>query len=208
MVCKARAKCDKCGREVTTNNFKRHIDKCNGESYIPKIPGKRGGWNKGLTKYTNASLAKAGQTYKAALARGEFVRKTCAHSKEFKNKMANLAHERGLGGHTSKRKMYYQRKDGLVVYLHSSYEIKFAQIADELGINWVRPDPIIWVDEFEKKHRYYPDFKVGEVYIDTKNDYLAIVDLPKINAVREQANVDVRILTKEMLNKEFISTLV
>jgi hypothetical protein len=67
---------------------------------------------------------------------------------------------------------------------------------------------LTWIDINSVSHRYYPDFKIGSVYIDTKNDYLAIKDLPKIMAVREQNGVDVRIVTKDLITKEFIATLV
>ena len=55
-----------------------------------------------------------------------------------------------------------------------------------------------------KNHRYYPDFKIGDIYVDTKNDYLAITDLPKINAVREQNQINLMIVTEENITKEFI----
>ena len=109
---------------------------------------------------------------------------------------------------SSKRRIFFEKNDGTTVYLQSSYEIEFATILEELGIEWSRPDPFIWLDENNEEHRYYPDFKVGNVYIDTKNDYLAVYDLPKINTVREQNNIDLRIVTKEMINKEFIASLV
>lgn len=129
-------------------------------------------------------------------------------SDETKRKLSIAAKKNGLGGHTSKRRIFFEKNDGTTVYLQSSYEIEFATILEELGIEWSRPDPFIWLDENNEEHRYYPDFKVGNVYIDTKNDYLAVYDLPKINTVREQNNIDLRIVTKEMINKEFIASLV
>lgn len=75
-------------------------------------------------------------------------------------------------------------------------------------IDWSRPPPLTWIDECGIIHRYYPDFKVGEIYIDTKNDYLAVKDFPKIERVRTQNNIDLRIVTEDMINKDFIATLV
>lgn len=123
-------------------------------------------------------------------------------------KMSKIAKERGFGGHTSKRKMYFCKNTGEVIYLHSSYEIEFAKILESMGIFWSRPNPLPWVDEFGISHMYYPDFKVNEVYFDTKNDYLAIKDLPKINAVKLQNNVNVVIVTKENIKEEFIASFV
>lgn len=122
--------------------------------------------------------------------------------------MRRYAIQRGLGGHTSKQCLFYERVDGSKVYLQSSYEIDFASLLDEMGVYWERPPPLIWIDTDGVSHRYYPDFKIGQVYIDTKNDYLAIKDQPKIAAVREQNGIDVRIVTKDLITKEFIATLV
>lgn len=112
-----------------------------------------------------------------------------------------------LGGHTSKVRLNFTKKDGTSVYLHSSYEIEFAKILESLDIEWTRPDPLTWFDENGVSHRYYPDFQIGDIYIDTKNDYLAIKDLPKIQAVIAQNSVDVRIVRKEQINEKFISTI-
>ena len=125
-----------------------------------------------------------------------------------KAKMSRIAKERHFGGHTSKRKVHFTKQNGDVVYLQSSYEVKFATILEMLGIDWVRPDPLGWIDAYGVSHRYYPDFKVGSVYIDTKNDYLAKVDAPKILAVSEQNHVDLRIVTLDNITPEYIASLV
>lgn len=128
-------------------------------------------------------------------------------SEETKRKLSKIAKQNQFGGHTSKRKLYFQKKNGEVVYLQSSYEIKFAELLEELHIEWSRPEPLMWIDELGIDHRYYPDFKIGNIYVDTKNDYLAVEDLPKIIAVREQNDVDIRIVTLNQITKEFITSL-
>lgn len=130
------------------------------------------------------------------------------HTAETKEKLSDIAKERGLGGTTSKTKLYFTKSNGETVYLQSSYEVKFAELLERLNIEWTRPAPFIWYDDDGKSHRYYPDFKIGTVYVDTKNDYLAAVDLPKIEAVKKQNNIDLRIVTLEMINEEFIASLV
>lgn len=117
------------------------------------------------------------------------------------------AEERGLGGHTSKKQLYFKKKTGEVVYLQSSYEIRFAEILEELDIAWERPSPFIWVDKDGISHRYYPDFKIGSVYVDTKNDYLAVKDLDKITRVKDQNQIDLRIVTEKFINAEYIAEL-
>lgn len=129
-------------------------------------------------------------------------------SAETKKKLSIIAKSNNLGGHTSKKQLYYETPSGDVIYLQSSYEIDFAKILDSLGIFWERPEPFIWIDDNDKDHRYYPDFKVGSIYIDTKNDYLAVKDLPKIEKVRHQNKIDLRIVTKDLINADYIATLI
>lgn len=93
-----------------------------------------------------------------------------------------------------------------MVYLQSSYEVKFATILDEHHIEWSRPDPVFWVDSNNKTHRYYPDFLINNTYFDTKNDYLIKKDADKIKRVQEQNSITVIIVPYEHINYEFIST--
>lgn len=131
-----------------------------------------------------------------------------AVSEDTRKKMSMNAKKRNLGGHTSKRKIFFNKKNGDVVYLQSSFEIRFAQILEDLNISWERPEPFVWIDCHGIDHKYYPDFKIGDIYIDTKNDYLAVVDLPKIEAVRSQNDIDLRIVTESMINRKYIGSLV
>ena len=121
--------------------------------------------------------------------------------------MAEIAREKGFGGHTSKKKVYFKKTDGTEVYLQSSYEIRFAELLEEMNIQWSRPPPLLWVDRNGKYHRYYPDFKVGDIYIDTKNSYLASKDAEKIKLVAEQNSVNLQIVLNEQISKEFIALL-
>ena len=57
-------------------------------------------------------------------------------------------------------------------------------LLEKLGIIWSRPNPLTWIDDDGIDHRYYPDFLIGHLYIDTKNDYLAIKDARKIELVK------------------------
>lgn len=212
MVCKATIKCEICGEYYTNNNFKKHNISCDGKTREDRKPlyqtnGKRGGWNKGLTKETDDNVKKIAATLNEGLASGRIKMKSTPHTVEFKNAQSIRAYARGLGGHTSKQQLYYLRKDGTEIYLQSSYEIRFAKLLDELEFEWCRPPSLHWVDELGKPHRYYPDFLVGNIYIDTKNDYLAVKDKPKIDAVIKQNNVDIRVVTEKFINKDFIKSL-
>ena len=159
-------------------------------------------WNKGLTKEDNPVIARPSLRGKA------FGLGLSGHTIESRRKLSVAAKKNNLGGHTSKQKLYFKKKDLSEVYLQSSYEVEFATILEELNIKWSRPEPLKWIDINGESHKYYPDFKIGDVYIDTKNNYLAVKDLPKIMAVKEQNDVDLRMVTKDQITKEFIASLV
>lgn len=132
------------------------------------------------------------------------LNKDRGQSIEAKAKLSKIAKERGLGGHISKQQIFFEKKNGEVVYLQSSYEIKFASILEELQIEWTRPSPLVWIDSNGEDHKYYPDFKIGNKFFDTKNDYLAIKDADKIERVSKQNNVVVEIITYDKINKDYI----
>lgn len=129
-------------------------------------------------------------------------------SSQTKEKLSKIAKQRGFGGHTSKKKIYFEKQNGEIVYLQSSYEIRCAEILEKLGVNWERPAPFIWYDKNGVDHRYYPDFKIGDLYIDTKNDYLIKKDADKIERVRKQNNIKLLILNEDKINENFIGSLV
>lgn len=160
-------------------------------------------WNKGLTKEDNRVLAGVNKR-KESIATGRYVPVGTPHTDQFKVRQSERAMARRLGGHTSKKQIFYKQINGDEVFLQSSYEIRFAELLDELGIKWERPKPFLYIGSDGKKHRYYPDFRIQDTYVDTKNDYLAVKDLPKINAVREQHKLDLMIVTEKDITKEFI----
>ena len=113
-----------------------------------------------------------------------------------------------FGGNTSKIKLKYLMKDGTEVSLQSSYEIKLAKILDEYDIVWSRPSYMFWTDSLNIKHRYYADFKINDIFLDTKNDYLAIKDKEKIERVSLQNDVNVYIILEKDININYIRSLV
>ena len=129
------------------------------------------------------------------------------HTDASKLNLSIKAFERGLGGHTSKKQIYFKKKDGIVVYLQSSYEIRFAELLEAMNVCWERPSPFMWVDDVGVNHRYYPDFKIGNIFIDTKNDFLVIKDARKIELVKEQNNIDLRIVVNNQITKEYIESI-
>ena len=159
------------------------------------------------TKKKISESVKASNTPEVREAKRQRMTGTRA-SPEKRAKMSRIAKDRNFGGHTSKKRIYFQKKSGEEVYLQSSYEIRFAEILECLDIDWERPDPLIWFDESGNDHKYYPDFKIGNIYIDTKNDYLIVKDQAKVEAVRTQNKIDLRIVSKEQINEEYVGSLV
>lgn len=65
----------------------------------------------------------------------------------------------------------YKTVTGEIVLLDSSWEEYLAKRLDVLGIKWIRPDPLKWVDSTGKSRNYFPDFYLidYDLYLDPKN---------------------------------------
>jgi len=96
---------------------------------------------------------------------GHFLGKT--HSDETKLKQKNKAlaspHRR------LRRKMI--EYNGIM--LDSTWELELAKRLDSLGISWIRPEPIKWIDDKNIEHNYFADFYLKDynIYLDPKNPY-------------------------------------
>lgn len=199
-------KCPYCGKEYKLNGISYHIWKNHTEDGKEFRPTKgMEPWNKGLSKENDDRMLLIGKKVSNKL-KGKEGRK---HTDESKKKLSKIAKKNGLGGHTSKKSIHYMQKDGTSVYLQSNYEVTVAQDLDLNDINWVRPEPLIWVDENNESHRYYPDFYLTDfnVYLDPKNDYLIKKDKRKIELVMKQNNVKVLVLDINNLTWNKIKTL-
>lgn len=218
-----KTKCSKCDREITTNNYKKHYNVCGNKIKIihkPRVSNlgeylKKG--HIGTNQYIKAkqlglpapTLSKEARTKLSKSAKEINIKMWGGLDHEIRReKMSKLAKERKLGGHTSKRKMYYKMKDGSEVYLQSSYEIRLAELLDKLNIKWERPNPFMWIDDDGIDHRYYPDFKINsDLYIDTKNDYLAKKDARKMELVREQNKINLMVFLEKDINEDRVREL-
>ena len=215
--------CQYCGKQCKSiNSLKQHeyrcnknpnSVKCNGgfNNYNKRLhSGEINSWNKGLTKNTDERVKQQSITYKQRYAEGLIIHVPCTHTLEFKNKQSKRAYDRKLGGHSPSKHIFYNN-----VLLESTYEYKLAKALTENNVIWIRPKPIIWIDNNGKKHRYYPDFYLPEydVYLDPKNDYLinnvnkriGLTDTEKIHKVSEQNNIKIFILTKNELEWNIVA---
>lgn len=111
---------------------------------------------------------------------GTFLGKT--HSDETKDKIRKKALE------STHRRLKKNVIEYNGVLLDSSWELELAKRLDELGIEWIRPDPIPWTDKEGITHNYFPDFYLPEYnkYIDPKNPHAAEVQKEKLKVLLEQ----------------------
>jgi hypothetical protein len=104
------------------------------------------------------------------------------HSEESKKKMS----EKALAS------KHRRLKKGVVEYkgilLDSSWELALAKRLDELNIEWIRPDPISWVDEDGITHNYFADFYLPkhDKYLDPKNKHAIKVQAKKLKILLAQ----------------------
>ncbi len=120
---------------------------------------------------------------------------------------------RNFGGVTQSKKINYNG-----TLLDSTYEVKLAQVLDNLLIQWIRPKRVPYSDLTGKLRSYTPDFYLPDynVYLDPKNDFLinnvnpslGFKDSDKIRLVTEQNNMCVHILSLDQLTEEYIKNLV
>lgn len=202
--------CQHCNKECkNVNSLRNHERLCpknENRTYVSHTVGKTP-WNKGKSKDTDPIVAQYSAVIKANYASGKVpLTGGATWSRE---KRSEVAKSNGFGGYRSNagRSQKFQVTDsfGNKVTLQSSYELACSKILDSLSINWIRPKSL----KYNGK-RYFPDFYLPDydLYLDPKNDYLALKDAQKIDCVQQQNNVKVYILTKEMLNEEYIQNLV
>lgn len=114
------------------------------------------------------------------------------HSEESKN----LIREKALqSNHRRLRKGMVLYKN---IWLDSSWEFELAKRLDELNIEWIRPNPLKWIDKKGIEHNYFPDFYLvnQDLYLDPKN-----------SAAYENQKEKIEILKEVYPNIKFITTL-
>ena len=137
------------------------------------------------------------------------------------SKIIMKLHKKGLYKHIYNNcshhspQVKYKRKNGEIIYLDSSWELKIANELDKNSINWIRPlnkngHVYRWIDKDGNQHTYYPDFYLSEfeIYLDPKNPYLQKLDEDKIERVQNQNNIKILILNKKELTWNEIKCLI
>lgn len=118
---------------------------------------------------------------------GHFKGKTHSNITKMKQKQKALAsNHRRL-----RRKMIeYVSSNGQTILLDSNWELELARHLDALNINWIRPQPIAWVDKNGIVHNYFPDFYLTDynLYLDPKNPHAYNVQKEKIDILNKTYN--------------------
>ena len=210
--------CNKCNKEITVNNYNKHQISCNsvkekkirGVDFDPNSgykDGSRSAWNKGLTKDTDVRVKKYSKTNIG----NKKIGKCVDPQKEFerRQKLSKSAKNLRFGGYrpNAGRSKKFKVIDsfGTETTLQSTYELLCSELLNELGIKWIRPKTL----KYDGKN-YFADFYLTEydIYLDPKNNYKAKQDEEKIRKVIEQNDVKVFVLTKDMLNIEFLTSVI
>ena len=86
---------------------------------------------------------------------------------------------------------FFNPNENKDVLLDSSWEVIVATKLIDLGIKWIRPKFIKWVDNMGTTRRYFPDFYLPDydLYLDPKNPYCMMKDLDKMAKVSELVNI-------------------
>ena len=87
---------------------------------------------------------------------------------------------------TYRKIIHEYEHNGVILKLESSWEVEIAKYLDHLGISWIRPNHLQWVDSKGKKRKYFPDFYLidYDVYLDPKNEYQIKIGKEKLDAIR------------------------
>lgn len=123
--------------------------------------------------------------------------RTC--SRECCNKLISKLHKKNpeVGGYShntissSNGSWYYNENTDQEVWLDSSWEVEVAELLDELEIEWVRPEPISWINSENEKKLYYPDFYLTnyDLYLDPKNQYCMDIHEEKMSKVESKVTI-------------------
>lgn len=201
--------CQFCGQpRKSARSLSQHRPCCPSNPNRKVSPGFSGKtpWNIGLTKETDPEVQAYAQKMSEMYAAGKIKLSGCALSST--EERSARAKAQGFGGYRENagRSQKFRVEDsfGDEVVLQSSYELRTSIILNELGIKWVRPKHLKY-----NGRKYFPDFYLPDldIYLDPKNDFKAIQDREKINAVIEQNSVIVHILSNDQINKSDIHAL-
>ena len=156
-------------------------------------------------RHLQSALGSKGNARKRQMRDDGYVFPKYKHTEEMLTKLSILACER-LAKH-SKYSKNVEYQPGII--LESSYEVRVAEILDDLGVEWIKVRQGYEWDDNGKKRRYIPDFYLPShnIFLDPKNDYLIQKDKIKIDSAMSLNNIKVVVLDNSVINKEFLELL-
>lgn len=162
-------KCPHCDKIYCKNGISTHIWRTHGKGITHNsnegyIKGTRKIWNKGLTKETDERVKKYANTIKSKLASGELKNnfKGKKHTKKSRKLISQKLSVNNKGGRC--KWFEYEKKNGKIVKLQGTWEVRFAKVLDIIDENWIKlgatskNHSLKWVDENGETHNYTPDF--------------------------------------------------
>lgn len=146
-------------------------------------------WNKGLTKQTDARVAKGCETLRKHLNDGSVIIKGHKHTEEAKQKIskaATLNNIKRAGTKAGRGKRGYYKG----YYCQSSWELAYVIYNLDHNINFIRNKKYFNYIYEDKQRHYFPDFYLPDIdtYIEVKGYY---DKLSKVKVEQFQGNLKV-----------------
>lgn len=149
--------------------------------------------NNGLQLQTPEVIAKRNISIKQAYADGKYDHVVYLGNPGYKHTIETkrILREKALASphrRLIKSVRNYTKKNGTIVKLDSSWEEALAKRLDAINIEWVRPNPIKWVDRTGIVRNYFPDFYLPDydIFLDPKNPYAVKAQWEKLNCLTTQ----------------------
>lgn len=190
--------CPHCDIDLNGLDHANHIRWC---SSNPKTANKntkpKSAWNSGLTKHTDDRLDKLSRIIKQLHENGVYdsvdrsPKTKRIHSVITRAKMSESARN-SKHVRKCKRTHEFTDKKGRCFHFDSSWEDALAIRLDFLDINWVRPEPISYIQNGRTRH-YFPDFYLPDydLYLDPKNSWVEKQQKEKLDIVSNLINLKI-----------------
>lgn len=110
--------------------------------------------------------------------------------------------------HTHRTEMY--NINGEMFIAESSYEVMLAEILNDLGIYWIRPNCLYYISDQDIQRRYHPDFYIPHfgLYLDPKNEFLIATDVDKISRAAVQNDVKIIVIGINYITQHHIKQMI
>lgn len=155
-----------------------------------------------MSKAAKKGFFKVRSQTETKILRGNLIVGAAAYTTQQRSELAKHLKLGGYRPNAGKSKKFKVVDSlGNLVTLQSTYEFKFAEILNEFGLKWIRPNHLKYGNR-----KYFADFFLPDysVFFDTKNDYLIKKDSNKIAAVIAENNVKLIVINKDQINIDYI----